>query len=243
MSHRHLIFILADWILVLFVSVSSDDLFENNLDVLMDLNSILALEGSTATQSTLDDFDPGLDMINFDDPFVGSISFATHEDDEDIFASGSSQNPCDAAAEASDLSLEARDGKKACPENPQGSSSSSPILSPDSIQLFQDPSSLLNNYLSPDPTKTKKRPSGSEQPPNPPGNTPIFYPGHLSDEDAAGRTSDDLQWDLNSMPGLTKVVDTFFCLTQLRVVPVCCDGPFDMYGNVAGCDGCMYDFL
>ena len=157
MYYSHLILIIAHWT-SLSLSAASENLFLNNPDdLLWDPNS------------AIDNIDSGLDMMKFDDdasssPIVDPISFLQDDDDQTLFANTPSQSPCDAAAaagEATDFTLVARDNEhKSCQIIPKGSSSPPPvILSPETIQLFQDPSSLLNNFLSPS--------SGSEEPPPP----------------------------------------------------------------------------
>lgn len=202
----------------------SDNLFsENNSDdLLWDPSSILAPEGSTTTQLSLDDFDAGLELLNFDD----SLDLSAFEDnDQTLFANTASQSDCD-AAQASDLTLEARDDAS-CQTEKKGSSSA-PILSPENVQLFQDPTRLLNDLLPP-PSKEKQRPSGSEEPPPNPL-PPLSYPGKLGEE-----KTNDLEWDLESM-GLSRSSNDFFCTSKVRKVPVCCDGPFDLYNDLEGCD-------
>ena len=245
MYYCHPILFVVNWMLLLSsFFASSENLFSSNDpdDILWDPDE----------STTTDDFTSGFDMVNFDDPVVDPISFTNEdEDNENLFTSVPSQNRCDdaAAAEASDLTLETRDSKSSCQTNPQESSSSSsspPILSPESIQLFQDPSSLLNNFLPPPgPSKEKKKQqpsspsslsSGSEEPPDPPpDDVPGFYRGPLSDEDAARQTHSDFVWDLDYLK-LTPVLDSFFCTSQRRDVPVCCDGPHNVYGNIEQCD-------
>lgn len=237
MYYCYLILIVVSWMLLLSsFFASSENLFSSS-----DPNDIL---WDPDESTTIGDFASGPDMVNFDDSVVDPISFANEDEDgKNLFASAPSQNRCDAAAaEASDLTLETRDSKSSCHTNPQGSSSSPPILSLDSIQLFQDPSSLLNNFVSPPgPSKEKKQPSspsssGSEEPPNPPpDDVPSLYRGQLSDEDANRQTSSDFEWDLDYLK-LTPVLDSFFCTTQRRDVPVCCDGPYNIYGNIEQCD-------
>ena len=237
MYSYHLTLIIANWT-SLFISTSSENLLLNNPDELLwDPNS------------AVDNIDSGIDMMSFDDidSVVDPISFLQDDDDQTLFASTPSQRHCDAAdGDAIDFTLAARDDElQSCQTNPKGSSSSPPpaILSPETMQLFQDPSSLLNNFLSP---KQSPPPSGSGEPPpndpndpNDPNNNPVFYPGHLSDEDADQKTRKEFEWDLDPMK-LTPIDNDFFCTTQRRDVPVCCDGPFNVYGHLERCDGGTY---
>lgn len=218
-----LIFIIASWYL-LVLPTSSDDLFSlsNSDDILWDPYSTLELEGSTATQPTVDDLDSDLELTNFDDSF-DRIFF--EEDDSSLFANTAFDNIC-AAAEESDITLEARDGKSSC----QTETKESPlILSPESVQLFQDPFTVLGN-----PPKKERRPFGSTEPPNP--SEPPSYPGLLSDEEASKKSEADLRWDLGAMTGISLRDGGFFCLYK-RKVPVCCDGPHAAYG-IQNCDAC-----
>ena len=225
MHRRCLIFIIARWIL-LVLPVSSDDLFSfsNSDDLLWDPNSTLEFEVSTAAQPSVDDLDSDLELTNFDD-FVDRTFF--EDDGSDLFANTASHSLC-AAAEAGDITLEARDGKSSCQTVQK---ESSPILSPESVQLFQDPITVLSN-----PSNKKQRPSGSSEPPNP--SEPPVYPGLLPDEEASERNEGDLKWDLEAL-GLSLRDNTFFCLYK-RKVPVCCDGPYQAYGVLQGCDACKF---
>lgn len=111
--------------------VSSESLFSSSDpdDILWDPN-----ESATTQPTTIDDFVSELDLTNFDASAVDPIFFANDDSNENLFASTPSQNRCDAAAEASNLNLEARDVKSSCQTNSQESSSPPPIHK--KIQLF-----------------------------------------------------------------------------------------------------------
>ena len=219
---HHLSFI-ASWNL-LVLPASSDNLFSlsNSNDLLWDPGSSIEPEGST-TQPTIDDFASDLEWMNFDD----SVDRDSFEDDHTIlFENIASQSLC-AAAEASDVSLEARDGKS-CQTETTGSL---PILSPESVQLFQDQTTFPNDLLSP---SKKEEPSGSVESQNP--FDPPSYPGLLTDEEADNKDKKDLDWDLKEM-GLSLSDNNFFCFSDDRKVPVCCRGPYNQL-NIANCDSC-----
>lgn len=213
--------------------VSSDDLFslDDFDDPLRDSNSVVEPEGLVTTQLPVNQFDLGVDLISLDDP-VDSITF--EDDDDDILlANAASPDRCAASEAGEFFPLEARDGKS-CRTEPQGSSSS--LFSPESLQLFQDPASLLNGLLS--PSNKKQRPSGSGEPPNP--LDPPLYPGVLPDQEARERPISDRKWDLEKMELRQRV--SFFCLEKTRKVPVCCDGPWEVSGDIRSCDACKMTF-
>lgn len=149
-------------------------------------------------------------------------------DENDIlWTSMASSNPC--AAQADDLTPIAR--RDACRAKEEELVPASNLL-----QLFQDPIKLLNNL----PSKGKQ-PSGSSQPPEDP-NSP-FYPGRLTDEEAAKKQGDALSWDLESM-GLVDVTvyrpRDVQCGRAAEKYPVCCDGPPFLdpraYTNIENCE-------
>lgn len=211
MNHYYLIFFIASRNTLLLPALS-DNLFSSNYadDLLWDP------EGLTTTQATMDDFNSGIESMDLG-VSVDPISF--ENDDETLFTKNDSQNLC-AAAEANDFTLEARDDKSSCQIE---KTASSPAMSPESIQLFQDPIPVLSN-----PSKKKQRPNGSGEPPN--LSEPPLYPGFLLNDKEA-----ELEGDLKAM-SLGQSDRSFFCLSQLRIVPVCCDGPFRSPNMLENCD-------
>ena len=203
---------------------------ENSEDSLYDPNSILEPDGlTTLQQPTIGDLDSGLELMDFDD-FVDLISF--EDDAQTLLANTVPQSLCAAAADASDLTLEARGGHQSC--TTQGNGRSSPNLSPEILQLFQDPTTGLDNLVSPFKEK-KQGPSGSGEPPNPP-NQP-FYPGYLPDDNPNEQTVEQLKWELKSI-GLESRDNDFYCYDGFRKGPVCCNGPIRYPGDILACDTC-----
>ena len=126
-----------------------------------------------------------------------------------IFANTASQSPCVSQANDDDeyFTLKARDGPNSCLWKEE------PIISPKAVQLFQDPTNLLNNLpLETDPDEPS-------------------YPGVLSDEEADDKvySPEKMTWDLGAM-GLEET-GGFFCPDKRRPLPVCCDGPVVFSGN------------
>lgn len=229
MYYYHPIFLIAN---LLVLVASSDNLFslDSSEDSLYDLISILKPDGSTtAQQLTIDDLNSGLELMDFDD----SVDLFSFEDDAPfLLANNVPQSHCNAAADASDFTLEARDGGQSC--TTQQNRRSSPILSPETLQLFQDPTTGLNNLVSPSKQKNQG-PSGSGEPPNP-VNQPL-YPGYLPDDNPHIKTAEELKWDLEDI-GVGSRENDFYCLHGYYKVPVCCDGPVRYLGDISECDAC-----
>ena len=231
MMHRcGFISFIATWVLLVYAS--SDDLSSFvNFD-----QSLWDPAGSETIQSTLDPFDSSLESLNVND---GSTDLFSEGNDNSnlLFANTPSPGGC-AAAGADDLTLKTRDDGGSCQSEKQ--TSSSPILSPESVQLFDDPTTLLNDLLLP-PSKEEQSPSGSGEPPQPPRTPnppdPPLYPGYLSDEDARRRLDSSTVWSPAGL-GLTAVKGSFFCVNPNKKIPVCCDGPFDWDSNLEECDTC-----
>ena len=144
------------------------------------------------------------------------------DDQNLLFANTPSQSDC-AAIDAEDFTLKTRDDESCSLSTP---------LSPESVQLFEDPTTLLNNLLPPS-TEGDQGPSGSGKPPNPSDRS--MFPGDLFNEDGAKTSTDDLiQWSLQA-PGLRFEAE-FYCRTGLRPVAVCCDGPVGRRNKWENCD-------
>lgn len=245
MYYYHIIFLIAN---LLVLVASSDNLFslDNSENSLFDPNSILELDASTTAQqpTTIDDLDSGLELMDFDDSVDPTISF--EDDAPTILANNAPQSHCAAAAAAADASdfitLEARADGQSCTTH--GSSSSSPnLLSPETVQLFQDPTTGLNNLVSP-PSKEKNQggPSGSGEPPNPPPGEPL-YPAYLPDGNTNAQTLEQIKLELEKL-GLESRENDFYCNDGVRKVPVCCDGPLRYANDIANCDTCkIFSFL
>lgn len=247
MYYCRFISIVASWLLFFFLVTSQT--FD---DLLWDPNSMLESGELTATietpPSTVDDLGSGLDFpisddlgsgLEFpisDDP-ANLISFNIGDDEDQInFANTASQGSCAAAAEDDATSefamLEARDGPSCPPGRPKKSSPA--VLSPESIQLFQDPNTSINNLVS----NKKKRPtsgsSGSGGPPDDP-----FYIPLLTLEEAEQKFNneeEELEWNFDKMKQFYPD-GTFFCGDRMRQVPVCCGGPFQQM-FLRDCDPC-----
>lgn len=205
------IFIIASWNLLLSPA-SSDDLFSpNNSD-----DIIWNPEESTASQAIVDDFNSGIELMSSGD---SDDQFSFTDDDTILLANTVSQSHC-VAAEASDTTLKARDGKSSCQTEEKDLPS---ILSPETLQLFQDPITVLGS-----PSNKKQRLPGSAEPPT--SSEPPLYPGFLPNDQKT-----DLEWDFNAMT-LSQSDKNFFCLSQRRIVPVCCDGPFRSPNMIERCD-------
>lgn len=192
------IFIIASWNLLL--PASSDNLFslDNFDDIIWD-----------TMQATVDDSDSGIGLINLSDP----LPFDDDDDDDALFANIPSPNTC-AAAEANDRTLEGRNDQSSCQTEKK---EFSPILSPESLQIFQDPIPLLSNPS-----------TGFQKPPNPsePPLFPVFLPN--GQETDLERTL----WEME----LRQNDKSFYCLTGLRKVPICCDGPLSVPNMLENCD-------
>lgn len=194
--------------------------------------------------SGLDHGDKGVeDLFSSPNPIIpDSADLFSNADidqsDTNIFAENgllltdlASPNSC--ATQADDLTLVARDDTDACRSKKEF------VPPSNALQLFQDPMSVLNNLI---PTK-KKQPSGSSPPPDP--NSP-FYPGHLSDEEAAKKAQNPeaMKWDLGAM-GLEEAPPPlgwdFNCDQPGLRNAVCCDGPVLadgglFIGRIENCD-------
>lgn len=148
-------------------------------------------------------------MLPFDD-----IPDGDGDDQNFLFANTPSQSACAAAAVGDDTvfsefpTLQARDGPpSSCPSPDQqgsssSSSSSSGILSPETVQLFQDPNTFIDNLIpppsQPPPSGKKQRPAFGTQ--NPPG--------------------DESGWAVNDMQGIWLDDGVFFCTDAKRKVLV-----------------------
>ena len=234
----HIIFLIGN--LLVFVASSDDLLFssDNPDHSLFDPDPILELDASTtAQQPSIDDLYSSLELMDFDDSVDPTISF--EDDPQTLLANTVPQSHCAAAADSADASifaLEARDGSdQLCTTH--GPSSSSPnLLSPETLQLFQDPTSGLNNLISP-PSKGKNQggPSGSGEPPNPPPVEPL-YPD--PDGNSNHQTAAEIKLELEEL-GREPLKNEFYCNNDaFRKVPVCCDGPVRYPFDILECDTC-----
>lgn len=245
MYHCGFISIVASWPLFFFL-VSSN----NFDDLLWDPNSQLKPGDLTLTTttppSTVDDLGSGPDFLKSDDSAeLISVNNTDDDDDQSIFANTASQSSCSASAAddaASEFNIiKARD-HPSCSSGQTGSSSA--ILSPESIQLFQDPTTSITNLVSPQksPSTKKKRPSagpsGSGEPPDP------FFIPTLSREETNRKFNNDreeMEFDFDDLREFLPD-GNFFCSDEQRRVPVCGGGPFEG-GFLQDCDPCKMRFL
>ena len=211
MSCFYLIFILASWNLLLLPASSDDLFFLNNSD-----DIIWNPQGSTTSQAIVDDFDSEIESMSLGD---SDDQFSFTDDDSTFLANTVSQNLC-AAAEPSDTTLKVRDEKSSCSTEKTELPS---ILSPETLQLFQDPITVLGG-----PSNKKQRLPDFGDPPDP--SEPPLYPGFLPNDEKT-----DLEWDLNAVTQ-SQGDKTFFCLSQRRKVPLCCDGPLRSPNMLESCD-------
>lgn len=168
-----------------------------------------------------DDVDTGIEDLHSSSETVIPDSvdlFANADiDDANIFeesnfllTDSTSSNAC--ASQANDLTLVAR--ADAC-----GAKKEELVPPSNLLQLFQDPMKVLNSVI---PTEKKQGPSSSADSDSP------FYPGRLSDEEAARKAVSPGadQWDLKAM-GLEEIQQPqdVYCAQPQQPYPVCCNGP------------------
>lgn len=213
MYRFHLIFFITSWDSLL-LPASSDDLFSvNNSD-----DIIWVPEESTTSQAAVDGFNSEIELMSLGDSDDDQIPFA---DDDALFLADTASHSLCTATEASDVALKARDRKSSCQTYPEAESP--PILSPETLQFFQDSITVLTNSF-----KEKQGLSSPGQPPNP--SDPPLYPEFLPNDKKT-----DVESDLDAI-GPSQSDKPFFCLSQRRIVPVCCDGPLRSPNMLENCD-------